>query len=331
MRNNTLITCVIAALLLPTTLWAQTIPTIRRNEPVSPITVKHATDSARVVVERFGVRGALNALSVTPAFVEDSVLTKEAATAAVAASIAADQKPHADDWCNDESKGVHWCGIEMDTTRAHAASKKFWNQYDAGGFTAVKMLNIQGLGDKQSQSVYVELVSDLWNGWRVGVGGVFADKDTVAGTGAKSDKSKAQQFLNGGGPALLTMARPLVVVNLAGTRTIALLRGQAAFTAPGAEKESSDSTKYADLGLDVQSRIDGADKKIGGIATAHLGRVIGGGAFYRAFETPGSFTAAHFSLGLMIENAVRVSWTKFVLGPSKLVDQKDLITVNFVR
>jgi hypothetical protein len=321
----------IAALVLPAALDAQTIPTVRRPEPIAPAEVTAANDSATRVVEQLGVEKASMTLDAAPTLTADPAANKQAVTRGVAAKIIANVKSNKNNWCNDENDGVHWCGVEIDTSRAHVASRKFWGQTDAGGFTAVKMLNLQGLGDKQAQSVYVELVSDLWNGWRVGLGGVFADKDTVAGTGAKSDKGKAQQFLNGGGPALLTIARPIVVVNFAGTRTIALLRGQAAFTAPGAEKETSDSTKYADLGVDVQSRIDGDLKKIGGIATAHIGRVIGGGAFYRALETSGSFTTAHVSLGITIENAVRVSWTKFVLGPSKLVDQNDLITVNFVR
>jgi hypothetical protein len=235
-------------------------------------------------------------------------------------------------WCNSPATGIHFCGLQVDTSIGHIAAKHFWDQRDAGGFTAVKMMNIQGLGDKQAQSVYTELISDLWNAWRIGLGGVFTTKADTTGSGSGvTKKSQVQQFLNGGGPAVITLARPLVVANLAGTRTVGLFRGQAAFAAPGANQQSADSTKYADLGLDAQSTMVGAAGKIGGIVTMHVGRVFGGKKFYDGFGTAGSFTVGHYSLGLLIENAVRVSWTRLFLGPSRLIDQSDLITVNVVR
>jgi hypothetical protein len=231
-------------------------------------------------------------------------------------------------WCNPRN-GFALC--QADTSIKHAGAKEFWSQGDPSGFTALKMLNIQGLGDK-SQSVYTELLSDLWGTWRIGLAGVFTPKDTTSPEGkALADKSKAQQFLNGGGPAVATLARPLAAWNRGGLRSVAIFKLQSAFNAPGTNGAISDSTKYSDIGVDVQSRIDGLDNKIGGIATFHAGQVFGGRAFYNGFGEKQSFSVAHFSIGLVVENSVRVSWTKLVLGPSKLIDQQDLITVNFVR
>ena len=218
-----------------------------------------------------------------------------------------------------------WCRINFNAKPARRAGQHFWNQEDDGGFTLAKMLNVQGLGDPTGQRTYVELVSDVWNFTRVSLGGVFKSGDSA------STKSKAQQFLVGGGPAVVTMLRPLATANVMNSRNLLLFRAQGAFNAPGRDSTADDSLKFGAVGADWHTTIQGTNNKIGGLLMFHGGQTFGGKAFYKAMNEKRSFFSSSFALGLVVEESVSVIYTRFLTGPKVLTGSRDLIGVSFTR
>lgn len=227
--------------------------------------------------------------------------------------------------CADLDVVVVFCTWSLNADEAKKAGQLFWGQEDSLGFSVAKMVNIQGLGDSKGESTYLEMIADLWSSTRISLGGVFRASDTT------TTKSKAQQFLNGGGPAVVTLLRPLVVSNIANSRSVVLLRGQASFSLPGQGSSARDSLKYADLGADLQTSVAGASRKIGGLFTFHAGRIIGGRDFYKAYGEDDQFWLMNASIGLVVEQAVSVTWSRVFRGPNALRDVRDLIGVKLTR
>lgn len=224
-----------------------------------------------------------------------------------------------------DDPGVRLCGVQFGSEAARKAGELFWHQEDAGGFTAAKMLNIQGLGDARGQRTYVELVSDLWNLTRVSLGGVFKAGDTT------SAKAKVQQFLSGGGPAVVTLLRPIAVANLMNSHTVLLGRGQISFTVPGQDQTADDSLKFGTIGLDLQTSIQGDSRKLGALFILNGGQVFGGRAFYQSFDESRSFFSSSLGIGLLVEESASLTYTRFLTGPRTLTSSRDLIGVKFTR
>lgn len=221
--------------------------------------------------------------------------------------------------------GFRICGFTTNPDSARQAGRNFWDPSDSSGLTLAKMLNIQGLGDLRGQKTYVELVADVWNLTRVSLGGVFKSGDST------SSKSKAQQFLAGGGPAVVTLLRPVGVLNFVNTRSALLARGQASFQLPAQDSVADDSLKFAAVGLDWHTSIEGADKKLSGVMTIDGARVFGGRALYKALGETKSFFATSLSLELVVEQSAALKYTHFLSGPTTLTQSRDLIGVNFTR
>lgn len=224
-----------------------------------------------------------------------------------------------------DDAGWKFCGVSFRSETARKAGESFWHQEDAGGFAAAKMLSIQGLGDVRGQRTYVEIVSDLWNLTRVSLGGVFKAGDST------STKSTVQQFLSGGGPAVVTLLRPIAIANLMNTHSVLLGRGQVSFTVPGQDQTADDSLKFGTIGLDLQTSIQGDSKKIGGLFMLNAGQVFGGRPFYRSFDESRSFFSSSFGIGLLVEESASLTYTRFLTGPRALTSSRDLIGVKFTR
>lgn len=241
--------------------------------------------------------------------------------------------------CSDSTKKFEVCGFTSDPVLARAAGETFWGHEEGDGLVLGKMLNIQGLGDPGAQSTYVELAADLWNMTRISLAGVVQPKEDddepdapdPAADATGEEQSKAQHFLNGGGPAVVTLLRPFAVSNLIGWRSLLLGRAQASFSLPAGGQSVRDSMKFADFGVDVQSQMKGARSRIGGIAVLHIGQIIGSNRFYDNLGEDGTFTVANAAIGLVIDQSVSITWTRFLLGPSSLKNPDGLISVKFTR
>ncbi|HWH51971.1 MAG TPA: hypothetical protein VN651_10560 [Gemmatimonadaceae bacterium] len=230
------------------------------------------------------------------------------------------------DGCSlDGEWGARFCGLILDTTTDSKAGATFWEGKDRKSYSTFSEVQMQGLGNSKSQSTYVELINDYWGLWRVGLAGVFKSADS------STDQSKAQQFLNGGGPAQLTLLRPIALFNSGLVQTTLFGHAQASFTVPGQDTVPRDSLKYADFGAEVQSRIEGADSKIGGLFFVRQGYIIGGNALYTALGESSAFATVTMGVGITVEKKVAVIWNKVLMGPSTLRNADNLITVKFTR
>lgn len=252
------------------------------------------------------------------------------------------------EWCNPpradtvRAAPIQWCHFYSSSQEAAKAAETFWNGTIATGsdVTFAQMVNVVA-GDK-AQSTKVELLSDFWNTMRVSFSGVLATKSSPDGSSATkpsndgATQSKAQQFLNGGGPASFKLERPFVVANLIGSNTVVLGQANTSFLASAAGKDSpADSMQFASTGLRIQSQIDGGLHQISGIANLTVDRVYGGRAFYRAATADSTrrtgFGAASFSIGLVLDRSVQLTWNKIFFGPRNLQHGANFISVNVTR
>lgn len=234
-------------------------------------------------------------------------------------------------WCtgNLAANAIRFCPFFSDPDSAHKAARYYWDNADPSIGLGQ---NLNAVGNGRTQSTYLELLSDYWNTIRVSFAGVYTAKPSDStSTVAEKAQSKAAQFLNGGGPAIFGLVRPLAVASLVGARTQLLASAHSAFSLPASGASATDSLKYVEVALETQTSIGGADNKIGGDVSVHLGRAFGGHEFYHAVGTSGSFGDSYFNIGLTLENSVRVSWTKLVLGPSQLRANSDFLSVNITR
>ena len=257
------------------------------------------------------------------------------------------------EWCNaatakaDVPNGIQWCHFYSSSQESQKAAKTFWNGNLNDGRDVAFTRMVKLVGNDNAQSTKVELLSDLWNTMRVSLSGVLSTKTsdspsgtaaggTDAGDGDKRKQSKAQQFLNGGGPASLRLERPFFVLNFVGSNTVLLGQTNLSFGLPGSGKDSpADSMQFGQTGIRLQSQIDGGERKISGIGNLSLDRVYGGKSFYRAVTgdptaaTP--FASASFSVGLLIEDSVQLTWNKIFYGPRALQQGGSFISVNVTR
>ena len=245
-------------------------------------------------------------------------------------------------WCNpkpaangDVVDALKFCKFFDSSRLAADAAKTFWDQrkddFELGR-------TMQVVGAAKSESVYLELLSDTWNTIRVSLGGVKTTETgsattTAAGESEASKDTKTTQFLNKGGPLVLGLQRPLAVLTMMGTRTVVVMADYASFsTSPGGDASTMDSVAFNDAGINVQTRIDGAGRRIDGLFRFHFGREAGGQAFYSAVaDGPKAFNAGDFSFGLILEGTTTVTWRKVVVGPHRLLDRSSMIGVSFTR
>src|SRR4051812_38778355 len=154
------------------TALSQTLPTVKRihgNTIVDSVqladSVRHLLASPDRLEITTGIRLRLDTIgtSLQPA-VRDSLRFRS-----LFAALRKKVDSTVQGWCGPE-RGIHFCG--SDNTPNHDGARKFWSHGDDGDFTFVKMLNVQGFGN-QGQSLYAELIADLWSNWRIGLAGVF--------------------------------------------------------------------------------------------------------------------------------------------------------------
>jgi hypothetical protein len=93
--------------------------------------------------------------------------------------------------------------------------------------------------------------------------------------------------------------------------------------------------QFATTGVRLQTRIGGSEKKISGVANLSAGRVFGGRSFYRAATGDSTkrspFGTASFSMGLVLEEKVQLTWSKIFFGPRTLQQGGSFFTVNVTR
>jgi len=238
-------------------------------------------------------------------------------------------------------EGANWC-----TTKGHpffdftvcwpvtdddslkVATSAFWGRADtASSLEFGRMLNT--VGDKDTQSNYVELIADYWGTFRIAVGGVY-NVGSDSTRPAVEDKSKIQAFLNKGGPAVLTIERPLAIMKFGATQTVLMTATHASFS-PSQGQSAADSVKYAETGLNLQTTVTGTNSRINGIGFLHTGGAFGGKPFYRAVGRNAAFMDSYFSLGLVIENTATISWSRLLHVPPGLRKNPDSIRINFTR
>lgn len=268
-------------------------------------------------------------------------------------------------WCNppklvdgsaDTSPSLQFCHLFFDSRAANRAAKQFWDGHDSDGNDVAFARLLNFVGNQKAQSLKLELLSDYWSSIRIGFygtmstkasGGDSTDSQTKSAAAATTaaaapdagtqNQSKAQQFLNNGGPAGLRIDRPFAVLNLFGTNSVVFGHALSSFSIPGASTGSApaDSIQFAATGLHITTQVDGALGKIGGVGSLYIDRNFGSRKFYAAATGDSTahraFNTASFSLGLVLEGAVQLTWTKVVSGPGLLQHGSSFFTINATR
>lgn len=196
----------------------------------------------------------------------------------------------------------------------------------------LNMVVVAGWTDRGS--IYTELYSDAYYGFRLGFSALVASSQTPpSGTAAETNQeTAAQRFFAGGGNAVLTVAYPLLYFQAGSevaTYAALLLYPKLGADLPALGGPPKTVPLNLDTALELQGRLDRSNASLGLFASLRAGWVVGNDQFYDGLGVARrSFGFSSGIAGISLGHTLQIAAQFVIYADRELKDKLPPTTIN---